>query len=342
MYNLPMLKKLSELSGVSGDEGRVREYIKSQIANDCRKMIEDPYGNLIVSKRTHKKLKVMLAAHMDEVGVVVIGIEKDGLLKFKAIGLTPQVLIAKRISFEKNHITGVIGHKPVHLSKDEERKKYPEIKDLFIDIGVSSKEEANKLVEVGTCGTFDTTYRGQGDTIYGKAFDNRIGCYMLVQLIKNTNLPVHYAFTVQEEAGLRGARIVAFRVAPQIALAIDTTASAEWPVEKDVAKYPAIGKGPVITVADRSIICDQEITNLLRKTAEDNGIPYQNKQPMIGGTDAGAIHLSREGIRTGVLSTAARYIHSPLAIASKKDIDAGIRLLELTLENIFRKKELWN
>ena len=165
---------------------------------------------------------------------------------------------------------------------------------------------------------------------------------MLIQLIKHTDLPIYCAFTVQEETGLRTARIVAYRISPQIAIAVDTTASGEWPIEKDIPKYPEIGKGCVITITDRSIICDKKLVSLLEETAKKNNIPYQFKRPMIGGTDAGPIHITREGIRTAVIQTPARYIHSPLSIASKKDIEAGIKLLTVSIQKILKEEALWS
>ncbi|NOR17309.1 M42 family peptidase [candidate division WOR-3 bacterium] len=337
-----MLKELSELIGVSGGERKVREFIRNTIQNDVSEIIEDPYGNLIVRKGKETTPKILLAAHMDEVGFMISGIEDKGLLRFKAIGMSSRVLLAKRILIGKNGIPGVIGHKPVHLTKKEEMKKLPEIKDLFIDIGVGSKEEAKKLVQIGDYATFDTKFSESGDIIFGKALDDRIGCYMLIQLIKHTDLPIYCAFTVQEETGLRTARIVAYRISPQIAIAVDTTASGEWPIEKDIPKYPEIGKGCVITITDRSIICDKKLVSLLEETAKKNNIPYQFKRPMIGGTDAGPIHITREGIRTAVIQTPARYIHSPLSIASKKDIEAGIKLLTVSIQKILKEEALWS
>lgn len=335
-----MLKQLSEIVGVSGDEEAVRNFIKENIQDNVNEMLEDPYGNLIVRKGKETEPKIMIAAHMDEVGFMITGIEKNGLLRFKTIGLAPQILMAKRVVIGRSKVLGVIGHKPIHLTKDEEMKKLPEIKNLFIDIGTTSKEESSKLVEIGECGTFDTNFYENGDIIYGKAFDNRIGCYTLIQLINSTDLPVYYAFTVQEEVGLRGAKIAAYRVSPQVAIAVDTTSSGEWPTEKDLPEYPAISKGPVITITDLSIICDRKLVSILEETAQGNNIPYQSKRPMIGGTDAGPIHLTKEGVRTAVLSNPARYIHSPLSIASKKDIENGIKLLSLSVEKILKDKEV--
>ena len=336
-----MLKEMCELMGVSGDEGRVREYLRDKISKHVAEIAEDAYGNLIVRKGKPGKPRVLLAAHMDEVGFMITGIEKSGLLKFHAIGMIPGVLMAKRVLIGKARVPGVIGHKPIHLTKMEEMEKIPETKDLFIDIGVCSKDEASKLVGVGEYACFDTQFRENGDFIEGKAFDDRIGCFILLQLIMKTDLPLYYAFTVQEEVGLRGARIAAYRVNPDVALAVDTTASGEWPTEKDVAQYPVIGKGPIITIADRSAICDEKVVGLIRHTADEMDIPYQMKKPMIGGTDAGAMHLIRAGVRTAVVSIAARYIHSPLAVASKKDIRSAIKLIDHSIQKIRRKEKLW-
>jgi putative aminopeptidase FrvX len=337
-----MLKELSEMIGVSGGEGEVREFIKSKIKHSVDEIFEDSYGNLIVKKGKQNLPKIMLAAHMDEVGIVITGIEKDGLLRFKTIGIPARVLLAKRVVIGKNKICGIIGHKPIHLTKDEDKEKLPEIKDLFIDIGVKMNTAARTLVEIGDSGTFDTAFRERDGIIFGKALDNRIGCYILIQLIKTTDLPIYFAFTVQEEAGLRGARIAGYRIAPHIAIAVDTTASAEWPIEKDLSQSPQIGKGPVITIADRSIICDTNLVSLLVDTAQEHTIAYQFKKPMVGGTDAGSIHLAREGTRSAVMSIPARYIHSPLSIASQTDIEEGIKLLACSIQKILENGDIWN
>lgn len=336
-----MLKELSELMGVSGDEGTVREYLRAKIRKYVTEIVEDPYGNMIARKGKPNKPRILLAAHMDEVGLMITGIEKSGRLRFHAIGMMPAVLMAKRVLIGKDSVPGVIGHKPIHLAKQEEMKKMPDMKDLFVDIGVSSKDAASKLVQVGDYATFETQFHENGDLIRGKAFDDRIGCFILLQLIMKSDLPLYYAFTVQEEVGLRGARIAAFRVNPDVAIAVDTTASGEWPTDKDVPQYPVIGKGPIITIADRSVICDEKIVGLLMGTAEQRGIPYQMKKPMTGGTDAGAMHLIRAGVRTAVVSIAARYIHSPLAIASKKDISSAVKLIDYSIQKITRKEKLW-
>lgn len=337
-----MLRELCEYIGVSGGEHCIRDFIKQHINEHIDEIIDDPYGNLIVRKGKPSTPRLLLTAHMDEVGFIIVGIEKSGLLRFATIGISPQVLLAKRVVIGKKAVPGVVGHKPIHQTKREDTEKLPEVKDLFIDIGVSSAEEAQKLVEKGELGTFSTKFRENGDRIFGKAFDDRIGCYMLIQILKTTRVPLYCAFTVQEEAGLRGARIAAYRVNPHVAIAVDTTASGEWPEEKDVPLYPEIGKGPVITIADRSLICDKKLVALLEKTAKEHSIPYQFKKPMIGGTDAGAIHTTRQGVRAVAMQTPARYIHSPLSIASKKDIEAGILLLTKSIERIAKEETLWS
>lgn len=336
-----MLKELCELHGVSGDESRVRAFLVSKIPKNGVEVFSDVYGNLIVSGRTMKRPRVMLAAHMDEVGLMISGITKEGLLKFKAIGIVPNVLMAKRVLVGNEKIVGVIGHAPIHLTKQKEREKIPETDSLFIDIGVSSKERAAEMVQVGDYAVFDTPYIENGDTIQGKAFDNRIGCYVLLRLLLETDLPVCYAFTVQEEVGLRGARIAAHRVKPDIAIAVDTTSSGEWPEDRDLPQYPVMGSGPVITIADRSVICDRGVVSLFRETAEEKGIPYQLKRPMIGGTDAGPMHLAGAGVRAGVISVAARYIHSPLAFASKQDIGRAVELIRGGIERFMKEGKQW-
>lgn len=330
-----MLDVLCNLDGVSGSERRVREVIKEALRDVATETFEDDYGNLIIRKGDDDAPRILFAAHMDEVGFMVTGIEPSGILRFKTIGLSGTALLAKHVVVGPDRVPGVVGHKPIHLVKEEDTHKVPEVRSLFIDIGADSRETAAKVIQVGDVGTFATVFRADGEHYYGKAFDNRVGCYLLIELLKKTRRSCHVAFTVQEEAGLRGARIAAYRIAPDIAVAVDTTACGEWLTDgKDQADYPELGKGPVLTTADRSVFCDRDLVALIRETADRNGIPVQDKRPMIGGTDAGAMHLTRGGVRTAVLATPARYIHSPLSIAWRSDIDAGIRLLEATLERL--------
>lgn len=329
-----MLKELSNLLGVSSQENEVREYIKKQIQDHVQDIAEDAYGNLICRKGNDETPRIMLAAHMDEVGFMITHIGKNGMLRFKPIGIGIHTLLGKHVIIGSNRIPGVIGCKPIHLAQPEETKKLPEIKSLFIDIGASSRDEAEKLVKAGDTGSFDTVYRENNGTLYGKAFDNRIGCYMLIKMIQEHDLPADYVFTTQEEMGLRGARIAGYRVAPDVAIAVDTTGSGEWPSEKDIADFPRIRGGPVLTIADQSVICDRKLVAIFEETARANKISYQVKKPGVGGTDAGQIHLVKSGVPSAVISVCARYIHSPMSIAAASDIQDGIRLLCLALPSI--------
>ncbi len=337
-----MLKALSECNGVSGNEQDISSLIRDQITcKDC-KISEDDYGNLIVQKGDDIRPRLLLAAHMDEVGFAISAIEKSGLLRFQTIGLSPGILSAKRVYVGAAKINGVIGCKPIHLIKEDERKKSFSVDNLFIDIGVSSQEEAQKLVEVGDYATFATEFREENGMYYGKAFDNRVGCYILIKMINTIDIPAYYAFTTQEEVGLKGAMIIAHRIEPDIAIAVDTTASGEWPVHKDSPTYPMIGKGPVISVADRSIICDRRLFELIEESAKTENIPFQLKRPMIGGTDAGSIHLAHSGVKSAVVQIPARYIHSPMSIIVKEDIDNAFNLILKTITGIRQEASKWN
>src|SRR4030042_2518611 len=257
-----MLKVLSECNGVSGNEHDIALLIRDQITCKNCEITEDGYGNLIVRKGDDVRPRLLLAANMDEVGFVISAVEKSGLLRFQTIGLSSNILPAKTVTIGAKKTVGVIGCKPVHLSKEEERQKPVSADNLFIDIGTSSREEALKLVNIGDYATFLTEFREENGMYFGKAFDNRVGCYILINLINNLDIPAYYAFTTQEEVGLEGARIIAHKIDPDVAIAVDTTASGEWPVDKDIPKYPVVGKGPVISVADRSIICDRGLIEL--------------------------------------------------------------------------------
>ncbi len=337
-----MLGALSECNGVSGNEHEIAQLIRDQIKADDCDISEDGYGNLIVRKGVDTRPRLLLAAHMDEVGFVISAVEKNGLLRFQTIGLSPNILLAKTVTIGANRVIGVIGCKPAHLSKQEERQKPVAVDSVFIDIGAGSRDEALKIVNIGDCATFATEFREANGLFYGKAFDNRAGCYILIRMINDLDIPAYYAFTTQEEVGLRGARIVAYRIDPDIAIAVDTTASGEWPAEKDIPTYPAIGKGPVISVADRSIICDRKLVGFIEKTAQTEGIPYQFKRPMIGGTDAGSMHIARSGARSAVVQITARYIHGPMSIMAGVDIENAYNLLSKTLQNLPKEASEWN
>ncbi len=335
------LKELSEAMGVSGHEDEVRQIITDVIADQVDEYRVDSIGNVIALNKGDgsSDLKVMVAAHMDEVGFMISQIEESGLLCFfKVGGLDDRILPAKMVWIGDKKVPGVIGAKPVHLTERKERDKAIKYKKLTIDIGASSKAEAEKLVQRGDYATFATEFveldpAGESwRTVRGKAFDDRAGCAVLIELL-NTQYPfdLYAVFTVQEEVGLRGARVAAFAVEPDLAFVLEGTGANEIPTKKDISPSTRLGHGPAITVMDRSFIADKRLVRLLIDTAKELGIPYQIKQPGIGGTDAGAIHRTKEGVPSVTVSVPCRYIHSPAAILSLDDFDHTAQLVQESL-----------
>jgi putative aminopeptidase FrvX len=335
------LKRLSEAVGVSGREDEVRQIIIDAISDQVDEFRVDSIGNIIALKKgdSSSDLKVMVAAHMDEVGFMISQIEENGLLRFfKVGGLDDRILPAKAVCIGDKKVPGVIGFKPVHLTERKERNKPIKSEQLTIDIGASSKAEAEKLVRRGDYATFSTEFielDPEGDgwrTVRGKAFDDRVGCAVLIELLA-TQYPfdLYAAFTVQEEVGLRGAQVAAFAVEPDFAFALEGTGANEIPTKKDVSPSTRMGRGPAITLMDRSFIADRRLVRLLVDTAEEQGIPYQFKQPGVGGTDAGAIHRTKEGVPSITVSVPCRYIHAPAAMLSLDDFEHTVQLVRESL-----------
>ncbi|MBQ9858269.1 MAG: M20/M25/M40 family metallo-hydrolase [Oscillospiraceae bacterium] len=336
---LDTLKTLCALDGVTGNEDKVREYIKAQVEPYADEIITDAMGNLIVFKKGKKDIgkTVMLAAHMDEVGIMVTHVTDDGYVKFAAAGgIDRRVLIGKEVFIGDDRVYGVIGNKAIHLVKPEERTKIPKVDDMYIDIGVNSKEDALKLVSLGDTGSFDNSVYEYGDgMLKAKAIDDRVGCAVMIDLIKN-ELPVDcwFAFTVQEEVGTRGAFGAAFRVKPDVCLVVEGTTAADLPSVQGVKKVCAPKKGVVIPFMDRGAIYDKNLHKFVTKLADDNGIKWQVKSMIAGGTDAQAIQRSRAGVRAAGIAAAIRNIHSPASTASIEDIKGLRALAQLFLENI--------
>jgi endoglucanase len=276
----------------------------------------------------------MIAAHMDEVGLMITHADEGGLLHFTKVGgIDDRVLPAKAVRIGEKRIPGVIIMKPVHLTSRAERTKVVSYDQMAIDIGVSSKSEAEKLVRKGDYAAFDVQFGDLGELVKGKAFDDRAGCAVLVALIENGPYPFDFypVFTTMEEVGLRGARVAGFHVMPDVAFALEGTICDDGPKEKDTSPTTAIGGGPAISVMDRSIVADHRLVRLLFETAKAEGIAYQLKQPLKGSTDAGAIHLSKTGVPSVPVSVPSRYIHSPVCMLSKKDLENTIKLMTATL-----------
>ena len=333
------LKSLCELSGVSGDEREVRDYIISLVSGYADEVMTDVMGNVIVFKKGAKTpaKKVVLCAHMDEVGVIVTSITDDGFLKFAMAGLVDsRVVVGKSVTLGKQHIPGIIGCKAIHLLKDKERDKNLEIDEMYIDIGVNNSEDAEKLVSLGDTGAFDAEIREFGDGfIKAKAIDDRVGCTVMAELIKS-DLPIdcRFTFSVQEEVSMRGALTAAYRTAPDIALIIEGTSAADIPSVSENKKVCKVGRGVVIPFMDQGTIYDRELFKLLTGIAEKNGIPWQTKNAIAGLTDASMFQRSRAGVKTAGIAAPVRNLHSPSCVAKISDMEKVYKLARSFLDEI--------
>ncbi len=339
MDTIELLKRLSEAPGVSGDERAVRAILKEAVQPYADELRVDALGNLIAVRKATvaHPMRVMVEAHMDEIGFMIIRVEKDGRLRFRKVGgIDNRILPSKAVRIGKDAIPGVIGVKPVHLLKDAEERKVLNEDDLFIDIGASSQEEAERLVQRGDRAVFDTAFTDLGPRLKGKAFDDRAGCAVLATAFAAGPYPVelHAVFAVQEEIGLRGAQVAAYDIRPDVALVLEGTVADDLPKEKDESPTTELGKGPALTVMDRSVIVDPRLLRFLIEAAEAEGIPYQFKQPGVGSTDAGRIHLAREGVPSAVVAVPCRYIHSPVSVLDKRDLDWTVRLVQAALHRL--------
>lgn len=336
--NYELLTRLSEAAGVSGNEKQVRQLLAVAVKDRVDTLQSDTLGNLLATKEpagdgAGARFRVMLTAHMDEVGLMVTDVDSDGGLKFRTVGgIDPRVLVSQPVWVGADATPGVIGLKPVHLTVAEERKKPPTVEQLRIDVGADTKDGALKIVRRGDYAAFATTVTDLGPTLMGKAFDNRGGCAMLVELLdQRYPCQLHGTFTVQEEVGLRGARVAAHAIAPHCAFVLECGTTDDTPKKRDETPVMRLGHGPAITIMDRTLIADRRLVRHLLDTAEAEGIPYQIRAPKGGGTDGGRIHLAREGVPTAVVSIPCRYLHSPRSIISKSDLELAVRLLRAAL-----------
>jgi putative aminopeptidase FrvX len=331
-----LLKKLADAHGVSGFEGSLTRIIRDELQGHVDELREDAMGNLIAVKRGDD-FSIMVASHMDEIGLMVQYIDENGFLKFVPIGgWFGPVLFTQRVILHgtKGRITGVIGAKPPHVMDPEERKKEIKIEDMFIDIGATSAEDAASMgIEIGTPVTIDRECAELANgRLTGKAFDNRVGVALLIQTLKTVRSPhtIYGVFTVQEEVGLKGAKVSAFSLNPDCAIATDVTIPGDHPGVTKKEASVEMGKGPVLVLVSamgRGLLAHQKMVAWLRGTAEKAGIPYQLEVGTGGNTDATIIHLVRGGIPSIPLSVATRYIHSPVEVVDTGDIEAGVRLL---------------
>ncbi len=339
-----ILEKLSNAAGVSGFEENIREIITDEVKGHVDEIETDNLGNLImVKKGKDDGKKIMLAAHMDEIGLMVRHIDKEGFIKFSKIGgINDQMLLNQEVYIhtDNGNVLGVLGSKPPHRMKAAERKKAVEYENMFIDIGAKDKEEAEKIVSVGDVATIKREFSTlRGSIVAGKAFDNRVGCLVLIEVMKRikSDATIYAVGTVQEEVGLKGAKTSAFKINPDLAIALDVTISGDHPGIKEDEAPAKLGGGPAIILTDasgRGIITHPKVKKLLIDAAEREEIPYQLEVSEGGTTDATAIHLTREGIPTGVLSAPTRYIHTPVEVVDMDDVENTVNLLVAALEKV--------
>ena len=327
-----LLKQLCMLDGTSGDEGAVRNFVISQIKEFCEYSV-DSLGNIIAFKKGKKApcKKILIDAHLDEVGLIITHIENDGFLRFKTVGgIDTSALLLRRVLINGNTL-GVIGCKPIHLCEGDGRKKLPDSDSLYIDIGVTSADEANAYVTVGDCAVICSDFTTVGDKILSKALDDRVGCAILIDLLKSDAEYDFYAtFSTQEEVGLRGARVAAYTVEPDAAIVIDGTTAADISGVDEAKKVCRQGEGAVVSFMDGATSYDREYY----KAALCSGVPSQSKCAVAGGNNSGAIHLSRGGVRTLALSVPCRYIHTSGSTADVRDIVAVRDLTRVMIEKI--------
>jgi endoglucanase len=338
-----VLERLSNACGVAGREDEVRVLMKDLLTPNVDEVQEDRLGNVIgVRKGRSDAPKVMVAAHMDEIGLMVKNVTEKGFVQFAKIGgIDDRILIAQKVYVHtaKSPLTGVIGSKPPHILKAEERKKVIEAEALFIDVGASSKKEAEAMgVRVGDPVSFDITFNQIGDdVVVGKAFDDRVGCAVLaavMELIGDVDCTVYAVGTIQEEVGLRGATTAAFGLSPDVGIALDATVAGGVPGVKEVETSIKMRRGPAITVADRGLITHPRVLRLLVDAAEKSGIPYQLETGLPGSTDAARIALTREGVPSGVISIPTRYIHSPVSMLSLGDAENAVKLAVEAIKSV--------
>ncbi|MBN1451356.1 MAG: M20/M25/M40 family metallo-hydrolase [Anaerolineales bacterium] len=336
---LKLLEKLCNACAVSGDEGKVRKIVLEAVKPYADEVKVDALGNVLVTKKGsgRNRLRAMLDAHMDEVGFILVSDEGDGLYRFETVGgIDVRYLVGKPVLVGKDHLPGTIGAKPIHLASDDEMKRKIPLDALRIDLGPNGKARP------GDWATFATKFKRSGPSIMSKAIDDRIGVATLIELLKHapSNIDLLAAFTVQEEVGLRGAKVAAYAFDPDLAIAIDATPAYDMPKydgTENAVYNTKLGSGPAIYVYNSATIDDPRLVRFLKETAEAEGIPYQIRQPGGGGTDAGTIQRTRKGIPVVSVSVPHRYSHSPISIARVDDWKNSLKLLHSALSRITPK-----
>ncbi|MDI6870998.1 MAG: M42 family metallopeptidase [Bacillota bacterium] len=335
-----LLAELAACSGVSGAEDEVRDLLRQRMSPHVDELQTDALGNLICLKRGSsgaERPRVMLAAHQDEVGLMITKIEKTGLLRFRPVGgMDPRVLPAKAVYVGPRRVPGIIGGKPVHLQEPEERKKPYGFSDLHIDLGATDEAQAAELVRIGEVAVFATEPGPFGEGLMkGKAFDDRVGCAAVAELLKDRYpFPLYGVFTVQEEVGMRGAGVAAYRLEPDLALVFEGTTASDVPESPSHLRSTVVGQGPAVTVMDASVVVRPWLVERLRAVATRWGISYQLRRLNVGATDAGRIALTGAGVPSVTISVPTRYIHSPVTALNPADLENAVKLARAFLESI--------
>jgi len=331
-----LLATLSNAFGPPGNEEKIREILRKELEEYADEVRVDKLGNILFFHHGKEgSPNVMLAAHMDEVAFIVTFIEENGFLRFQTLGgITSNIMPGQMILLQGGngrYVKGIIGTKPPHIMTEEEQKKVVPIEDLFIDIGAESVEEAEqKNIEIGTRGVFDTEFSELGGGyLSGKAFDDRAGCTVLVEVfkaLKDSPYNLVAVGTVQEEVGFRGAHTAAWQIDPDYGLAIEGTFAADVPGSRPDRTSAKLKGGPVVTIVDKATITHPTILNTLIKSGKEKSIPFQFKKVPMGATDAGAIHLTKAGVPSGTVAVPCRYIHGPASITHIDDLRNTIAL----------------
>jgi tetrahedral aminopeptidase len=344
-----MLEKLSNACGVTGREEQVRQLLTKYLTPYVNEITVDRLDNVIAVKKGKKDApKIMLAAHMDEVGLMVKTISKEGYLQFTKIGgIDDRILPAQKVLVhgKKGALPGIVGSKPPHIQKEDERKKIINYDEMFIDVGAVSRENVAEMgITIGNPVSFDIKYQNLGnDMVAGKAFDNRSGCVVMVEamkLLQKSDCTIYAVGTVQEEVGLRGATTAAFSIEPDVGLALDVTVAGDVPGVKEFDTSVKLGKGPALSVSDSGLITHPKVLQWLMDTAEKEKIAFQLESGLLGSTDAARISLTRSGVPAGVISVPARYIHSPVGMVNLKDLENCAKLAAAAIQNIAKRFQM--
>ena len=345
---IELLRQLCLLFGPSGCEDNVADFIADQISDSADRIYRDRLGNLIavIESGIPNSKKIMISAHMDEVGFMVNEITDDGYLKFDTVGgIDPRVLCGKNVTVgdEKSRISGIITSKAIHHKKKEEQENVTPISSMYIDVGASGKDDLSGLVDIGSYATFDSefyTFGSGGKRIKSKALDDRLGCAVMIEILRSLfdnrkaiSSDLYFCFTVREEIGISGAQVVAQSIFPDFAIVLETTAVADVSGVGESSRVAALSEGGAISLMDRSTIYDRELVNFALDVAKEKNIKAQIKKYVSGGNDSAHIHKSGYGVRTLALSAPTRYLHSPACVADLDDYRSMIDLVREMLSN---------